>query len=119
VSDTTHELLDFIDLDELAPGEPEMCGVVMDNGCVVALPNIHEDPVKGFRIEPKAFLEHVEQGAVATWHTHPGQDPTLSEEDLEGFRAWPRLIHLIVGVRKGEPAVEAYRVVEGGIVVRA
>jgi proteasome lid subunit RPN8/RPN11 len=119
MTDISPELRDFVEMDALCPGDPELCGVVAADGAVYQLPNIHENPANGFRVDPKSFLEQVENGAVATWHTHPGRDPTLSEEDLEGFRAWPHLVHIIIGVRNQELAFEAYKVVDGGIVVKA
>ena len=96
----------------------ERCGVIMSDGEVVEIENIHAEPEEGFHMEPKTFLAYVENGATATWHTHPGADPNLSHEDLNGFRQWPQLDHHIVGIRDGKPAVHSFKVVDG-IVVNA
>lgn len=119
MTDTTRKLLDFVEETDLAPGQPELCGVILADGDIMQLPNIHEEPVKGFHMDPAAFLEQIEAGAVATWHTHPGRDPNLSEEDMGGFRQWPNLVHHIVGIRDGEPGVHSFRVIEDGVVVTA
>lgn len=111
-------LLDFVEDDELRPGEPEYCGVIRADGTVLQLPNVHTEPTRGFEIDPRAFLEQLEAGAVATWHTHPAADPNLSEEDMNGFRQWPQLLHHIVGIRDGEKTVVTFKVLEGGIVVK-
>lgn len=112
--DTISALLEFVDLDD----PNECCGVILADGDVMQLPNIHSDPAAGFHIEPKSFLEQLELGAIGTWHTHPQADPNLSHEDMAGFRQWPNLTHYIVGIRDGEPFVEVFKV-EDGIVVRA
>lgn len=100
-------------------GAEERCGVVRADGTIWQLANIHTEPMKGFIMEPKSFLEEVENGAIATFHTHPGRDPNLSEEDMAGFRAWPSLIHHIIGIRDGKPAIHTFKVLDGGIVVNA
>lgn len=97
----------------------ERCGVVRPDGTIWQIANIHRNPVKGFVMEPKSFLAEIEAGATETWHTHPGRDPNLSEEDLTGFRAWPSLTHHIIGVRDGEICMMTFKVIEDGIVVKA
>jgi proteasome lid subunit RPN8/RPN11 len=119
MSDIASALLDFVGAAGLHYGEPECCGIITAEGDVVQLPNIHPEPEKGFHIDPKAFLEQLAAGAVATWHTHPGRDPNLSEEDMNGFRAWPSLQHYIVGIRDGKPAVATFKVLEDDVVVNA
>lgn len=104
--------------DALELGAAERCGLVLADGTLAEVDNIHPEPARGFEMCPKAFLLVVAD-AVATWHTHPGKDPNLSQEDRNGFRQWPNLIHHIVGIRDGEPAVHSFKVVEGGIVVTA
>lgn len=99
-------------------GTPERCGVIMADGELVEIENIHEAPANGFHMEPGSFLAAVELGAVATWHTHPGKDPNLSEEDMLGFMQWPDLIHHIIGVRDGEPTVHSFKAI-GDILVTA
>lgn len=102
--------------DALELGTPERCGILTADGHLVEIPNIHADPVKGFHMEPVAFLACLEAGAVATWHTHPGKDPNLSEEDMRGFLQWPMLTHHIVGIRDGEPTVHSFGVKHGQLV---
>lgn len=116
MSDIASKLIDFVEAEELAYGQPELCGIVTADGDVAQLPNIHADPLRGFHIEPAAFLDALKAGAVATWHTHPGKDPNLSEEDMAGFRQWPQLVHHILGIRDGEPHVHSFRVVDGAVV---
>lgn len=113
------KLLDFVELDELAPGRSELCGVILADGDVMQLTNIHPEPDKGFHIDPAAFLVQVEAGATGTWHTHPGHDPNLSEEDMTGFQSWPKLAHHIVGIRDGQPTVHSFKVLDDGVVVNA
>lgn len=91
-----------------AEGTPERCGIIKKDGAVLELPNVHEEPTKGFRMGVNDILEHFGD-AEATWHTHPGMDPNLSEDDFAGFSNWPDLTHYIVGVRDGEPKVVGYK----------
>lgn len=102
--------------DALEHGAAERCGVITADGQVIEIQNIHENPVVGFHMEPGAFIQAVEAGAIATWHTHPGRDPNLSQEDFEGFHAWPNLVHHIIGIRDGEPAVHSFRFEDGALV---
>lgn len=107
MTDTKSKLLERL-ADALAPGLPERCGLIGARGGFIEIDNIHEQPEIGFHMEPVAFIEAIEKGAGATWHTHPGKDPNLSEEDMNGFRQWPNLIHYIVGIRDGEPCVACF-----------
>lgn len=97
----------------------ERCGVVRPDGTIWQLANISREPQRGFVMEPRGFLAELDAGATETWHTHPGRDPNLSEDDMAGFRAWPHLVHHIIGIRDGKPAIETYKVIEGDIVVKA
>lgn len=116
MTDTKSKLLEQL-ANELTPGLPERCGLIGSNGEVQEIANIHGQPDRGFHMEPVAFLEGLEKGAVATWHTHPGGDPNLSEEDMRGFQQWPHLKHYIVGIRDGQPCVACFAI-EGGIVMK-
>ncbi|WP_037500759.1 hypothetical protein [Sphingomonas jaspsi] len=89
-------------------GQPERCGVITAAGELLEIENIHTDPVKGFHMDPLSFLKAIEDGATATWHTHPAADPNLSEDDRQGFAQWPELTHHIVGIRDGEPTVHSF-----------
>lgn len=103
-----NELISLLD-----PSDPkERCGLVMADGTIAEITNIHPEPEQGFHMNPAELVLLVDD-AVATWHTHPSSDPALSGEDYEGFCQWENLVHHIVGVRNGEPAVETYQVVNG------
>jgi proteasome lid subunit RPN8/RPN11 len=73
----------------------ERCGFVLSDGTVVEVPNIHEDPQFGFRVDPQEILRYEEQ-IVASWHTHPHGGPNLSMEDYRCFLDWPKWTHFIV-----------------------
>jgi proteasome lid subunit RPN8/RPN11 len=109
VTDIASKLLSNLS-DALAPGAPERCGLIGPRGGFIEVDNLHETPELGFHMDPSAFLSAVKSGAVATWHTHPGKDPNLSEEDMRGFKQWPQLKHYVVGIRDGEPTVVAFEV---------
>lgn len=101
-------------------GTPERCGFVLKTGRVVEVSNVAEDPVTGFRMKPEevlTFLSKKRAVPVATWHTHPGASPNLSEMDYAGFLQWPEWQHYIVGVRDGKPSVARYDVLEGDVIV--
>lgn len=98
-------------------GTPERCGVITKNGKVVELVNIHENPIDGFSFSAQDSLDWLASGdAISTWHTHPGGDPNLSEQDYAGFLQWPDLTHWVVGLRDGEPLAVEY-VIDDGLVV--
>lgn len=100
-------------------GTPERCGVITRRGRVVELTNVHPSPVEGFIIKPQEVLHWLGSGkAVATWHTHPGADPNLSDADYNGFLQWPGLDHWIAGVRDGEPFAVCFQIVDGLVVTK-
>lgn len=117
MSDIKSKLLDRL-TNALTPGAPERCGLIGARGGFIEIENVHAQPEAGFHMEPGAFLAAIKKGARATWHTHPGKDPNLSEEDMAGFRQWPGLKHYIVGVRDGEPCVVCFEI-KNDIVVKA
>lgn len=73
----------------------ERCGLILKNGAILELPNVHEDPQNGFRVDPAEILKH-EAETAATWHTHPSGNANLSMEDYHCFLAWPELFHYVV-----------------------
>lgn len=89
---------------------PERVGFILKTGKIVEVKNVCHEAINGFEVSGEDLIKH--QDAVATWHTHPGQDSNLSTNDWYGFRNWPEWIHLIVGT----DGVSAYRV-EGGKVL--
>lgn len=98
-------------------GTPERCGIVTLDGEIVELSNVHEKPEIGFRMSASEILTHFSD-AAATWHTHPGADPNLSEEDYAGFSQWPQLEHHIAGIRDGEVCVVTYAFVDNALVMK-
>ena len=87
----------------------EQCGLVMKNGEILELPNIHPKPLDAFRIDPTQVVLHYKD-AVATWHTHLGP-AMLSGADYAMFLNWPDLLHYIVG----DDEVKCYKVKDGAI----
>jgi proteasome lid subunit RPN8/RPN11 len=104
-------------LTQLQPADTdERCGFVLASGRVVEVKNIAEDPTKGFRIDPAVTIEWLSKprsAAVATWHTHPSGDPSLSSEDYACFLAWPGMKHYVIGRRDDAVTVTAYEVEDG------
>lgn len=97
----------------------ERCGLILRDGTIVEIENIHTEPQRGYRMNPEAVLPFITVNAVkGTWHTHPGSDPNLSQEDYAGFLQWPELTHIIVGEIGGEPVADVY-VVDRGLVVKS
>ncbi len=89
----------------------ERCGIILTNGEILETPNTHSDPEKGFVIPAEAMFAEI-KNLDGTWHTHPGQDSNLSQEDYHGFSQWPDLHHFIIGV----DGVREFTV-QGGIVI--
>lgn len=75
------------------PNGPERCGVILDDGSILELENVHPDPVNYFAMD-KAAVDA--SNVVATWHTHPRTGPCLSVGDFRSFVSMPRLLHYIV-----------------------
>lgn len=92
----------------------ERCGLIV-NDEIVEVTNVHPDPTKGFRANPEELIK-LAGIASAMWHTHPNADPAMSEEDYFGFSQWPNLVHHIVGVRDGNPAIESYTILDGLVI---
>lgn len=95
----------------------EKCGLVLQDGTVVEVKNVANNPVIGYLMDPVEVLPYLTAGTVAgTWHTHPSGSAVLSGEDLEGFNAWPDLIHHVIGWAGNKPEVRSYKIVEGAVV---
>lgn len=76
----------------------ERCGFVLQHYGIHEVPNICENPDKGFLINTLDIRKYIESGAaIATWHTHPNKDSNLSGEDYRCFRAYPNVFHYIIG----------------------
>ncbi len=93
------------------PGR-ERCGLILENGAVVELENIHPNPLEAFEFDRKDFERYT--GAVATWHTHPRTCGNLSVEDYFLFLQLPRLWHYIVGAHED---LRCYQVTEGRVLL--
>lgn len=100
-------------------GSEERCGVISREGEVLQLTNMHDTPAEGFRFSAEDALLWLASGeADATWHTHPGEDPNLSEQDYAGFLQWPNMNHWVVGLRDGEPLAVEYTISDGLVVAK-
>jgi proteasome lid subunit RPN8/RPN11 len=90
----------------------ERCGLILKDGTTVEVANIADNPMTSYMMDPVAVLPFLDK-AVGTWHTHPHTDPTLSSDDHDGFMLWPKLEHLIIGMRDGEVTAIKYRIEDG------
>lgn len=96
----------------------ERCGLILKDGSIVEIENVHEKPEEGYLMRSDAVIPFISNDMVSgTWHTHPGGDPTLSGEDYKGFLGWPDFTHHIIGVRKGETVVTCYKVEDGLVLI--
>lgn len=94
--------------------EIERCGLILKDGTIVEIDNVHDDPTQGYEMDLLQALEYIEAELVAaTWHTHPKAGPNLSGEDWKGFRGWPDWEHVIIGLESGKPAIRRYRIENG------
>ncbi len=87
----------MVDLSQFyAPSGPERVGFILDSGEIVEVENVSVTSEEGFEVSAENLIRF-EAGAVATWHTHPGESSNLSLDDYLGFLNWPDLRHYIVG----------------------
>lgn len=93
----------------------ERCGLILKDGTIVEIANVADDPVTSYRMNAAEVVLHLDE-TVATWHTHPDDDPNLSGADYAGFLSWPHLEHYIVGRRNGKIVTLKYKV-ENGLVL--
>jgi proteasome lid subunit RPN8/RPN11 len=97
--------------------EAERCGLILVDDEVVELPNVANDPVIGFVIDPQQVLPYLTAGKISgTWHTHPNGPPTLSGEDMRSFLGWPKLTHHIIGRVNGQSVVRSYKIESGAVI---
>lgn len=76
----------------------ERVGFMLPGSGMVEVQNVADKPEEGFLISPEDILKYTEEKeAWATWHTHPNETSNLSGEDFLMIKAWPDLIHFIVG----------------------
>lgn len=89
----------------------EKCGLILRDGTVIPVKNMHVDPEAGFIIDPQELIRYEEQ-LWGTWHTHPKTGANLSQADYIGYLQWPTLHHFILGL----DGVRCF-IVEDGLVV--
>lgn len=94
------------------PETPERGGLILDDGTVVELQNLSDEPNEGAVLNPTDDQLEMFDRAVATWHTHPGASANLSVGDYETFVNQPQLQHAIVG----DTEVRWYAVKNGAVV---
>ncbi|HEV7459756.1 MAG TPA: M67 family metallopeptidase [Solirubrobacteraceae bacterium] len=70
------------------------------------------DPADQYRIEMAIDGAGRELGAI--YHSHTRSAPYPSQTDVN-LAFHPHALYVIVGLAAGEPAVRAYRIVDGGI----
>lgn len=73
----------------------ERCGLILDDGTIIEVPNICNEPEHGFEISPTSIFP-IEDRIVGTWHTHPDGTTNLSDDDYYGFLNWPDWKHYII-----------------------
>lgn len=73
----------------------ERCGVILEDGSIIELPNSAENQAEDFSF-PRSYFEKYPT-TVATWHTHPTGNPNLSVNDYKSFLTLPDLFHYVVG----------------------
>lgn len=98
----------------LTPDGPERVGFVLGSGEVVEVENVSVDPVHGFDVKGEDLIRYASD-AVATWHTHPGEefDSNLTVADRQSFLDWPNLQHHIVA----QDGVTTYVVDNGKVLI--
>lgn len=72
----------------------ERCGIILDSGEIIELPNTHASPTTHFSFDT-SYFKH--PNVVASWHTHPSTGPNLSVDDYLAFLGHPEVFHYIVG----------------------
>ena len=93
---------------------PERVGFILEDGSIVEVENVANDPVKGFDVCAEDLMVFAER-AVASWHTHPGVKANLSNEDYSAFLGWSNLEHYVIG----NDGIHQYVVTSDGQVTEA
>ncbi len=88
----------------------ERCGVILESGEVVELPNRHTQPRDNFRMLSED-VDNVEGEIVSTWHSHTLRSYNLSLNDYECFKRLPHLSHYIISVK----GVACYQAIDGKV----
>lgn len=90
----------------------ERCGFILKNKRPVEVQNRHEDPTSGFRISEEDLQTYLGR-AIATWHTHPNDNPNLSIPDYFLFSRLSEMDHVIIA----QYAFRIYRAIGSRIVI--
>ena len=93
-------------------GKVEACGLILKDGTIIDLVNVHASPDQAFHIAAADVIKY-ELDMAATWHTHVGK-AYPSGADYVCFRNWSKLNHYIVG----DDGLKCYNV-EAGTVYEA
>lgn len=79
-------------------GGPERCGFILPGNKLVEVKNTAPNPEEGFQVSPEDFIQYMdEEGAIATWHTHPNYQSNISGDDYIAFKAFSDQHHFIIG----------------------
>lgn len=88
----------------------ERCGVVLNDGTIVELPNRSSSPSNSFSMLESDFEPYREQ-AIATWHTHPRGPNNLSIDDYNTFVELEDYYHLILT----HQSISLYKTIDGHV----
>lgn len=86
---------------------------------VFPVPNVAEDPMTRFLMEPVAQVRVMRRVAamgldlVGTYHSHPRTSATPSARDRQ-LAAYPEIAHLILSLSNPEPEIGCYRIAPEG-----
>lgn len=97
---------------ELFSGSHERVGFILDSEEIIECQNISTDPENSFKVSADDIIKYAD-GAIATWHTHPGATNNLSVNDYDMFLSWPHLRHFIIGT----DGVREYVVKDGDVLI--
>ena len=86
--------VDYSELKKKWTPEQERCGLILKDGTILELENLHPDPVHFYEMNPEKYLDE----AWAIWHCHPQTTGNLSVDDYLNFSTPPMntFVHFIV-----------------------
>lgn len=78
----------------------EVCGLVLKDGQVFQIANVHEEPRANFQFSlddlERFCVSHTYNDVEGIFHTHPSNNPLPSEKDVAGWPAGHELRYWIV-----------------------